>query len=218
MLVVSLVSQVCRSDGDIKSALQAWCAYGHPGCTPAALFKPASTLRHIAFSPASDPSAPPPPAASASSASATSASASASASAQQQPSGKLTQGSHTLSGWPACIQQPSGLQTHAQQGAHPSGTQQPPGPQAQTQKQAASSANAFTVLMQATKVASQKPTAEARRTPPAFQDDGDGQTSVGAPRSAGIREHCSEEAPGRGTGPKASWQDALQRIAANPER
>lgn len=37
--------QVCRSDQDVKSALQAWCAYGQPGSTPADMFKQANPLR-----------------------------------------------------------------------------------------------------------------------------------------------------------------------------
>ncbi|KAL0029264.1 hypothetical protein WJX79_006184 [Trebouxia sp. C0005] len=36
---------VCRSDQDVKSALQAWCAYGQPGSTPADMFKQANPLR-----------------------------------------------------------------------------------------------------------------------------------------------------------------------------
>jgi len=37
--------QVCRSDHDVKSALQAWCAYGQPGSMPADMFKQANPLR-----------------------------------------------------------------------------------------------------------------------------------------------------------------------------
>lgn len=37
--------QVCRSDQDVKSALQAWCAYGQTGSTPADMFKQANPLR-----------------------------------------------------------------------------------------------------------------------------------------------------------------------------
>jgi len=37
--------QVCRSDQDVKSALQAWCAYGQPGSMPADMFKQANPLR-----------------------------------------------------------------------------------------------------------------------------------------------------------------------------
>ncbi len=37
--------QVCHSDQDVKSALQAWCAYGQPGSTPADMFKQANPLR-----------------------------------------------------------------------------------------------------------------------------------------------------------------------------
>ena len=37
--------QVCRSDTDVKSALQAWCAYGQPGTAPPDLFKQANPLQ-----------------------------------------------------------------------------------------------------------------------------------------------------------------------------
>lgn len=37
--------QVCRSDHDVKSALQGWCAYGQPGSMPADMFKQANPLR-----------------------------------------------------------------------------------------------------------------------------------------------------------------------------
>lgn len=38
--------QVCRSDTDVKSALQAWCAYGQLGSAPPAdLFQPANPLQ-----------------------------------------------------------------------------------------------------------------------------------------------------------------------------
>lgn len=37
---------MCRSDTDVKSALQAWCAYGQPGSAPPAdLFQPTNPLQ-----------------------------------------------------------------------------------------------------------------------------------------------------------------------------
>lgn len=238
---------VCRSDQDVKSALQAWCAYGQPGSTPADMFKQVNPLRQ-AFASRVGKAVTTVDGGSGhekqhrqgaghkhenqqqEAADALSrppppvqlhhthfSSTSSSAAAEQQ--GQDIEG-QTCSSSPAVAAQLvlKQLEPRPLQVAAPDvRVHQPPEPQTHTQKALGSSQNAFTLLMQASKGSSR-----AQGTGQSLPDLVANNVSVlggsNGPTAAGVSSRPRAGVPGGRTGVQAGWQGALQRIAAHPER
>ncbi|DBA69531.1 TPA: hypothetical protein ACH3X2_012731 [Trebouxia sp. C0005] len=235
---------VCRSDQDVKSALQAWCAYGQPGSTPADMFKQANPLRQ-AFASSAGKAVPTVDGGSGHKTQHGQVSGHKDGTEQQEAADALSsppapaqlQHNHfsstsssaaeqhgimdqTCSSSPAVATQLvlHKLEPRPLQATAPDArVQQPPEPQTHTQKAPGSSQNAFTLLMRASKVPSRAP---GTGQSPADLVANNASVAGGSngPTAAGVGSEPRAGASWGGSGVQAGWQGALQRIAAHPER